>query len=521
MRPPPVLIVGAGPTGLVLAIELARRGVPFHLIDKRPAPLHWDRASVIKSRSLEIFDALGLSAAFLSRGKKIRGADFYGGGARRASFRFDEVDSPFPFTLGLSESVTEALLTDELVRLGGHVERGVEFANLRIDERGLHVHLRSGAGVRSQPASWIVGTDGYHSSVREAAGIAFIGHDYERRWGVVDVHLADWPHDHDVAAVMFDPPLIPVPINDGKWRINFRPNDDNPVPIARIEQWLQQIAPGATVAEADQPQFFRTHFRIAERFRAGPVLLAGDAAHACSSIEGHGMNAGIQDAFNLGWKLALVATGQASETLLDSYDIERRGIAEAVGVSGDSAEENAARGGPEAIHVVGEALSTADGRLEAALAESEIGLGYEASPLLEHDCPAPSPTATRVGYRVGEAAPLVSRSSSTRLHQLLAHTAHTLILLTDEAEATADDWQLMRELERRRAPHLRALVVTRQAAVPNLNPERTFTDATGAAHAILGEGHYPCLCVVRPDGHLGHRGTTPAGVEAYLARILA
>ena len=313
----PVLIVGAGPAGLVVAIELARRGVPFQLIDKRPSPLLWDRASVIKSRSLEIFEALGASAEFLRQGKKILGTDFYGAGSRRASFRFGALDTPFPFMLGLPESATERLLTEVLERLGGAVDRGVELVDLQASEAGVRVLVDDRGNKRSLAASWVVATDGLHSKVRHLVGVDFPGHDYPLYWGVVDVRLAGWPHTDGIAAVSFDPPVILIPMGEDRWRINFRCDPADPTQVAHLERWIQQFAPGATIAASDQPQLFHTHCRMATRFRVERVLLAGDAAHACSPIEGHGMNGGIQDAYNLGWKLALVATGRAPDSLLE------------------------------------------------------------------------------------------------------------------------------------------------------------------------------------------------------------
>ena len=301
----------------MIAIELQRRGVPHMLIDQRPSPLLWDRAAVIKSRSLEIFAALGLSDEFVRRGKIIRGVDFYGLGSRRASFRLADLDTPFPFTLGLSEGVTEQILTRELERLGGAVARGVEFVDMQADDTAVRVRIREAGADRTIEAGFVVGADGLHSKTRDAVGIQFPGHDYERQWGVVDVRIANWPYETDVTAVMFDPPLIPVPIGGDVWRIYFRGDPADTSHKARVEQCLERLAPGATIASSDEPQLFHTHFRVATRFRSGRVLLAGDAAHACSPIEGHGMNGGIHDAYNLGWKLALVATGEAPDSLLE------------------------------------------------------------------------------------------------------------------------------------------------------------------------------------------------------------
>ena len=167
----PVLIVGAGPTGLVLAIELARRGVPLQLIDRHPEPLGRDRAVAMKSRTLEILQSLGLANKFLQRGRILHGVNLFSGEAKVASVELDGLDSPFPFMLSIPEDETERILTEQLEQLGGRVERGVEFVGLEQRERNVRARLRSlHDGERTLEASWVIGTDGIHSGVREAIG---------------------------------------------------------------------------------------------------------------------------------------------------------------------------------------------------------------------------------------------------------------------------------------------------------------------------------------------------------------
>jgi 2-polyprenyl-6-methoxyphenol hydroxylase-like FAD-dependent oxidoreductase len=521
----PILIVGAGPTGLVLAIELARRGVPHVLIDQRPKPLLWDRAAVIKARTLEILAALGLSEQFLARGTAIRGTDFYSAGSRKASFRFQVLDTPFRLMVGLSEGVTEEILTRELERLGGGVKRGVEFVDLKADDKAIRIQVHENGVERTMEPSWLVGADGFHSKVRDALGIEFPGHDYDQQWGVADVRFANWPHEPDLAAAMFDPLLIPVPIGGDIWRAYFRADPAVSAHQIHIARCLEKLAPGTTVASSDEPQLFHTHSRVATRFRSGRVLLAGDAAHACSPIEGHGMNGGIQDAFNLGWKLALVATGKAPDALLDSYDVERRAIAKIVCASGDDAEANAAQGDPAAIDAVAQSLAAAEGQYKAAFGESELGLGYEASPILGSIGPEPiSQSMTAIGYRLGDAGPLTGPGGAMRLHELIAHTGHTVLATTGEGDRAKSDEvaKMARHVADRFGPHVKAFVVARKANAGGSAAD-VLIDATGAAHARLGGGEEPSLCVVRPDGHLGLRLTPPMlpAVEAYFARILA
>jgi 2-polyprenyl-6-methoxyphenol hydroxylase-like FAD-dependent oxidoreductase len=510
-KPDPVLIVGAGPTGLMLAIELARRDVPVHIIDQRPAPLPWDRAAVVKSRSLEIFAALGLADEFVRRGKKIRGADFYERTARRASFRLADLDTPFPFTLGLSESETEKILTAELERLGVTIDRGVTFIGMEAGETGARVSLRDAKGERSIKADWVVGTDGLHSKVRDAVGIAFEGHDYPLHWGVVDAHFDGWPHPDDVIAVQFNPPLVSIPIGGGKWRVYFRGKRGETDLLPRIAEWLRNYAPDASLVDPDEPQLFHTHCRIAANYRSGPVLLAGDAAHACSPMEGHGMNTGIQDAFNLGWKLALVVKEEAPESLLDSYDIERRAMAAIVGDSGDNVEATSALPGNQGIEAIAAALAVAEEQHKAAIAETELGLNYEESPILG---PRDEAGAERqVGHWVGETGP----------HNLIDYDRHTVLLLLGEADehAAGQSLDTAKQIAARHAARLRFHAVAKNGAAPRHTGIEMVDDKTGAIHRRLGAGKGPCLCIVRPDGHLALRCSPPSAqaVDAYFARI--
>jgi 2-polyprenyl-6-methoxyphenol hydroxylase-like FAD-dependent oxidoreductase len=521
----PVLVVGAGPTGLVLAIELARRGVPFHLIDRHPQPLRWDRATVMKSRSLEVLADMGLADTFVQRGRIIRGVNLFSGETKVASFRFEGLDSPFPFMLGIPEHETERILTERLEQLGGQVERGVEFAGLELGGRSVRARLRSlHQSERTLEASWVVGTDGVHSAVREVIGDQFDGHDNPTPWGVVDAHLSGWRHPSDLAAVQLEPPLLnPIPLADGRWRIYFRPDPNEDDLLATVGARLAATSPGVALQDPDEPQLFYTHSRVARRYRIGRVLLAGDAAHACSPIEAHGMNTGIQDACNLGWKLALVVARTAPESLLDSYQAERRPIAQAVARSGDEAEARVAQEDPTERQALIQFLATSEGRGAAAVAESEIAFGYDRSPIVD-EIVADAETArgTQVGFRVGDAALLVGRNRTCRLHELVGVPGHTLLLMLGEAEPAAvdDGLALASAAAERYRPHVQAYVVTRNAVASEGGPDMLLRDPTGSLHERLGADR-PSLCLVRPDGHLGLRAAPPSleALGRHLGRI--
>ena len=183
------------------------------------------------------------------------------------------------------------------------------------------------------------------------------------------------------------------------------------------------------------------------------------------------MNGGIQDAFNLGWKLALVATGKAPDALLDSYDVERRAIAKIVCASGDDAEANAAQGDPAAIDAAAMNLATAEGQYKAAFGELELGLGYDASPILGPIGPEPiSQSMTAIGYRLGDAGPLTGSGGAIRLHELIAHTGHTVFATTGEGDSANSDEvvKTARHVADRFGPHVKAFVVARKANATDL-----------------------------------------------------
>ncbi|MEJ8574041.1 FAD-dependent monooxygenase [Microbaculum marinum] len=523
----PVLIVGAGPTGLVLAIELARRNVPFHLIDRLAGPVGWSQAIFIKPRTLEILSGLGLAPRLYEHGQIVDGVDLYSDGRKVAGYRFAELDTPFPHILSLPESDVIRILTDRLEELGGSVDYGVEFVGLSQAADGASAHLRSGGRDHELEASWIVGTDGYHSAVREAVGGDFDGTDHPGLWAVFDTHLAGWNKPRNIVCAQLDAPIvIPFPLGEDRWRIYFNTGATGgrmtgPQALQVAGERLRAICPDARLTDPQDPGFFRCHSRLARDFRIGRILLAGDAAHASNPIEGHGMNAGIQDAYNLGWKLAAIMAGKAREDLLGSYQAERRSTDREIVASGEEAYARMAVEGRELRQELYDFLSTGEGRSFAALAESELGFAYRDSPIVEAagDAPAGSPRATEPGCRVGDVPGLVRRGAPVALHDLLAPSGMTVFLFP--AEASAGD--LARQLDALREAAARdddlALYAVRRAS-PGQNDmgEDVVFDTGGSLHERLS-ADVPTLCVVRPDGHLGLciRPPSPQALTAHLA----
>ena len=332
-----ILIVGAGPTGLSLAIELARRGVPFRLIDKAQGRSDKSRALAVQARSLELMRPWGVADRLVARGQKTFAAQFFVEKKASAVVELGDIgvdDTPYPHLLFVSQAETERALDEALARLGGVVERGVELVSARDDGGDVGVGLRHGDGrIETTRAAWVVGCDGAHSAVRHAAGLEFAGAAYEQ-----DFLLADLPIDWDAPERLYfflgkGKSAVVLPLGDGKKRIIGLTGAPPPAgagdepSLDELATLFAEVCPFPfRLGDPSWTARFRLHHRGVSRYRAGRLLVAGDAAHIHSPAGGQGMNTGIQDAINLGWKLALVARGQAPAGLLDSYDEERRPV---------------------------------------------------------------------------------------------------------------------------------------------------------------------------------------------------
>jgi 2-polyprenyl-6-methoxyphenol hydroxylase-like FAD-dependent oxidoreductase len=334
----PVVIVGAGPTG-VLAIELARRGVEVRVLDKQPSRPNETRAIGIHARTLEVMHQLGIVEEFLTLGHRVGGVIFHLRGRRRAQVRFGGLDTPFPFLLTLSQERTQRILDERLEGLGVRIDRGVEVVDMRHDAGGAELLITRQGGESEQTlhADWVVGCDGVHSIVRRRLGFSFDGEDYGQDWLMAEVRT-EWPMRSDRFHIFAHSPavLAMFPLSSSRWRL-FLAQVPNRGPERRapdmqeIERLVAQRGPqGMRLTDPTLLAAFRCYLRSTKTMRSGRVLIAGDAAHVHSPAGGQGLNTGLHDAFNLGWKLALVTQGQAPPALLDTYQAERVPIATSV-----------------------------------------------------------------------------------------------------------------------------------------------------------------------------------------------
>ncbi len=313
-----VLVVGAGPTGLTLAEELARFGVSYRIIDSGRGPTDLSKAIGVQARTLETLDIMGMADELVRRGNPARAFHIYDGDQHLLKLDFSELESRYPFLLIVPQSDTEQVLLAKLTA-GTNAERSTTLTAFTQGEAGVDATLQHDDGQTERVrARWLVGCDGAHSTVRRGLGLPFEGEEYEEGFMLADVHV-EWnmPQDelylfiHDGWLMAF------FALPEGRYRLIAdlppaqAPPEQHPT-LEDCQSIVDQRTPfPAKLSDPSWTAYYRIHRRIVPYLQEGRVFLAGDAAHIHSPAAAQGMNTGIQDAFNLGWKLALVSQGDA------------------------------------------------------------------------------------------------------------------------------------------------------------------------------------------------------------------
>jgi len=322
-----VLIAGAGPTGLALAVALATRGIGAIVIDRLSEGANTSRAAVVHARTLEVLEPLGVSDALRERGIPAQRFTIRDRDRVLVPISFEDLPTRFPYTLMVSQEVTESVLAARLAELGGQVLRPRTLVALSQDDSGATATLDDGTRLR---ARYVVGADGMHSTVRRSVGIPFSGGSYGESFVLADVRLGGAvPSDEVILYFSAAGMVVVAPLPGGVHRIVATVDDAPEQPSAAyVQALLDARGPErerALVQEVLWGSRFRVHHRVADRYRAGRVLLAGDAAHVHSPAGGQGMNAGILDAVSLAPALARALSGDPAA--LDAYAAERRPVA--------------------------------------------------------------------------------------------------------------------------------------------------------------------------------------------------
>jgi 2-polyprenyl-6-methoxyphenol hydroxylase-like FAD-dependent oxidoreductase len=497
-----VLIAGAGPVGLTLACELEREGVDHRIVDAAPERAPVSRATDLHARSLELWDHTGVADKVLAAALPITGVPLFSRGREVARLDFRGIDSPFPAAVSLRQRELEGLLCDHL---RGEVERSRPVELVRQDEDGVVARV----GSEEVRAGFLVACDGVHSGLREALGIAFDGGDYPGRWAVMDADIEGWPYGRGEIPVFLDHEgFWAMPLPDHQVRLFFRDDDADEEPtMAAAQGVIDRHVPGAPrIRRAENQACFSLHHRVARRFRSGRALLAGDAAHAMTPVNGQGMNTGVQDAYNLAWKLRLALAG-APAAVLDSYEEERRPVALAtVQASGEVHDANVLSGAAAAARdrSLAAVLASPAQVLAAVEAGHELPVAYADSPIVGGDASAGA-LGVLPGHRVPDAGPLVrTDGSTTSLRELLRAPELQLWVCAGAAPAAS-----VLALTERFGASLRCTVLViadRPPAAPR--GVEALADPEPRAHGRLG-AVADAAYVVRPDGYLGFRCEPP------------
>jgi 2-polyprenyl-6-methoxyphenol hydroxylase-like FAD-dependent oxidoreductase len=328
-----VLIIGAGPTGLVLALWLTRLGVRARIIDKTAGPGTTSRALAVQARTLEFYQQVGLADAVVEAGVKVPGINLWVGGARAAHISLGPLGSglsPFPYVMTYPQDAHERLLVEQLEAMGVMVQRQTELVRCREKPHGVQAVLKRADGSEETcKAAYLAGCDGAHSTVREALGIGFPGGTYSGLFYVADVDVSGPAANGEIHVDFEEAEFVAAfPLKGaGRLRlvgpISWEPDQEQREPT------FDDISDRAignlnlTVNKVNWFSTYRVHHRVAERFRGGRLFLLGDSAHVHSPVGGQGMNTGIGDAVNLSWKLAAVLKGESDDRLLATYEPER------------------------------------------------------------------------------------------------------------------------------------------------------------------------------------------------------
>ena len=511
-----VLIVGAGPTGLTLAIELARRGAGVRIVDTAPAPHRESRGKGLQPRTLEVLEDVGGTERVLATGTtRLPFRKYFDGAHVNDTDPFADAlptpDAPYERGVLIGQWQVEEILRERLAEFGVGVQLGTEVAEFEQDTDGVTAVLADGERIR---AGYLVGCDGGRSRVRKVMGVRFEGTTEEAQSMVVgDVEAEGIGRDvwhqwftSDGGGLA----LCPMPGTDS-FQLQASPEldaDGEPLPpsLESFQRIFDRYArvPGVTLTNPTWLSIWRVNVRMVDRMRVGRVLLAGDAAHVHPIAGGLGMNTGIQDAYNLGWKLALAATGQAGPGLLDTYEEERLPVAAwTLGVSSDLYAQ------------VLERVKEPGTGIEVA-APPPMGTGYPWSSLASPaDGPVGSvgdPAVLRPGDRAPDAPCLDASGHPVRLFQVYADPRFTLIGFGAEV-----------------ADAVGKLAAEHDGLLQGFTVDGVDGGASGAVADLHDhEGHArraygvtdPALVLVRPDNHVALFTRDPAEVTAYLARIV-
>ena len=507
-----VLITGAGPTGLTTAIELARRNINVRIIERRTEPSTRSKALVVHARTLEFMDILGVADEMVRRGYTSPGIDFSSNADKPLRANMYGLDTRFPFILVLPQAETEAILESRLNDLGIQVERGRSLTDFTQTETGITSQIEClQDGEFEIESQYLVGADGANSAVRKTLELPFEGSSYDWTAFLGDVRLdghhaegGTEQHSNDRGLAFI------VPFDDGSHRIvtidrKYQDEDTRELKIEELQESISAIL--EKPVELSEPKWLSrwgASLRLASTYRIGRVFMGGDAVHTHSPAGGQGLNTGIQDAFNLGWKLALAVEGTAPKTLLNTYNNERHAIGKKVLRTSDFLLKSLLLRQP-----LLRALRTLLFQLliplppvqrNLALNLSGLGISYETG------------EGELAGQRIPDMELMTAKHEIVRLYNLLRFPGYTLLLFIDPDRAQQERDNINRLVEY--ADDRLQVQIVLNNGLPELHnfQANTLVDYRGDLETKLGAKTGRAI-LIRPDGYVASdRSTLDPGV---------
>jgi 2-polyprenyl-6-methoxyphenol hydroxylase-like FAD-dependent oxidoreductase len=503
---PQVLIAGAGPTGLAAALELSRFGVRTRIVEEMEGPGSTSRAIAVQARTLEELEIRGLADQFVELGHRAEGGDIYGDGKLLVHVDFTKIPSRYNFVLFLAQTETERILREALEAQGGAVEWGVKVTAIGLEPSSVTTVLEHADGsIEEVTAAYVIDAEGAHSVIRNTLGLQFKGKTLEETFVLGDVQVDGNLPNSSFHIFSSESGLLALfPFGGSQFRVvaSNPPRDLAKAKMPTIEE-LQALCDQRShfpikLRDLTWSSIFHANSRMVGNLHVGRVFLAGDAAHIHSPAGGEGMNTGIQDAINLGWKLALVLEGNTSEKLLDTYDQDRIPVMRSI-LSRTEAMTNA-MGGPSTLrsfflHLAPWIANSEFAQEIATSRISQIQMNYRNSALSEDHFGDGSLTA---GDRVpditvripGKDAP----KEATRLSTLLDASRFTLLLANFQ---NVEALETVRATLGKAASTWLELVDVAKVAAPDGDAGKPFADAFGVK---------PSITLIRPDAYVGFRG---------------
>ena len=493
-----VLIVGAGPVGLSLALALDQQDIRVRVIDKEPSFSGESKAVTLQPRTLEMFQMLGVADRVLRAGVANRVMNMHVGTRRVTVLRYDRLASDFPFYLHLHQGQTERLLVQALSDRGITVERSTALEDLEQDLEGVTARLvRSGGTPERVWVPFLVGCDGGHSRVRAVLGLGFTGARHDDNWIMTDVRIPNMSlaRDERHGFILERFPFVVLNLGDGYYRLIAARMPDSPRQgqPPTLEEFRELMTPlGLGHWRLEDPLWLTQYHpsqRLVSHYRVGRVFVAGDAAHVNTPIAAQGLNTGVLDALNLAWKLRFAVRGQARAMLLDSYHAERHAAAVAMFKENDRLTTLVFGANP-LLRLLGRQqlrlLNLPALNLKNVLATSQLGVHYRRSPVVQTALDTRGTRAARAVFERGAPLPgdraphfVLDAERRTALYDVLSAARHTLLVLGGERPDVARMRDVARHAQQRYGEWLTPHFVFARRAVPGFSEEglgKTWSD---------------------------------------------